>query len=67
MEEWTKAAQEMSEGKMIGDANRDQLAPPEDTGEAFGLPPSNLTITFGFGPDLFHRPGSASPRSARRC
>jgi deferrochelatase/peroxidase EfeB len=57
MEKWTKAAQEMSEGKMIGDVNRDELAPPDDTGEAFGLPPSNLTITFGFGPDIFHRPG----------
>jgi deferrochelatase/peroxidase EfeB len=57
MEAWTTAAQEMSEGKLIGDVNRDELAPPDDTGEAFGLPPSNLTITFGFGPDIFDRPG----------
>jgi deferrochelatase/peroxidase EfeB len=57
MEKWSTAAQEMSEGKMIGDVNRDELAPPDDTGEAFGLPPSNLTITFGFGPDIFDRPG----------
>ena len=27
--------------------------PPDDTGEAIGLPPSGLTITFGFGPTLF--------------
>jgi deferrochelatase/peroxidase EfeB len=27
--------------------------PPDDTGEAIGLPPSGLTITFGFGPGLF--------------
>ena len=28
-------------------------APPGDTGEALGLPPSRLTLTFGFGPSLF--------------
>ncbi len=59
MEAWSEAAREMTEGKMIGTprGNRDELAPPEDTGEAFGLPASNLTITFGFGPSIFDRPG----------
>ncbi|HVW46567.1 MAG TPA: iron uptake transporter deferrochelatase/peroxidase subunit [Solirubrobacterales bacterium] len=59
MEKWTVAAREMTEGKMIGtyDGNRDELAPPEDTGEAVGMPASNLTITFGFGPSIFDRPG----------
>jgi deferrochelatase/peroxidase EfeB len=57
MEEWTKAAVEMSEGRMIGTENDVLLAPPDDTGEARGLPASNLTITFGFGPDVFARPG----------
>jgi deferrochelatase/peroxidase EfeB len=28
-------------------------APPDDTGEAIGLPPSQLTLTVGFGPSLF--------------
>lgn len=28
-------------------------APPDDTGEAIGLSPTGLTITFGFGPSLF--------------
>jgi deferrochelatase/peroxidase EfeB len=28
-------------------------APPDDTGEALGLPPSQLTLTVGFGPGLF--------------
>jgi deferrochelatase/peroxidase EfeB len=27
--------------------------PPDDTGEAIGLPASGLTITFGFGPGMF--------------
>jgi deferrochelatase/peroxidase EfeB len=59
LEEWTKATVEMTEGKMIGTpaGNHDMLAPPEDTGEAVGLPASNLTVTFGFGPNLFDRPG----------
>jgi deferrochelatase/peroxidase EfeB len=59
MERWTVAAREMTEGKMIGTpaGNRTEPAPPEDTGEALGLPASNLTITFGFGPSIFERPG----------
>lgn len=68
MEAWSVAAREMTEGRMIGTSsgNRDELAPPEDTGEAFGLPASNLTITFGFGPAVFDRPslGLASRRPA---
>ena len=31
--------------------------PPKDTGEAEGLSPSNLTITFGVGPSLFVKDG----------
>jgi deferrochelatase/peroxidase EfeB len=31
--------------------------PPDDTGEAFGLSPARLTLTFGFGPPLFERGG----------
>jgi deferrochelatase/peroxidase EfeB len=57
MREWSQAAAEMSAGKMIGDVNGELLAPPDDTGEAVGLPASNLTITFGFGPGLFERKG----------
>ena len=33
------------------------MAPPDDTGEAQGLPASNLTVTFGFGPTLFEAEG----------
>jgi deferrochelatase/peroxidase EfeB len=57
MREWTLAAAEATEGEMIGDVNDVQLAPPEDTGETVGLLPSRLTITFGFGPSLFDKPG----------
>ena len=37
----------------VGPVEGPALAPPDDTGEAIGLPPAGLTITFGFGPALF--------------
>jgi deferrochelatase/peroxidase EfeB len=57
MREWTRAAAEMSGGELIGDVNDVELAPPDDTGETVGLLPSNLTVSFGFGPSLFERRG----------
>ena len=53
--DWTAASARMTQGQQIGDGavDSDLLAPPDDTGEAQGLPPSGLTITFGFGPGLF--------------
>jgi deferrochelatase/peroxidase EfeB len=54
---WTVAAAEASAGEMIGNVNEVPLAPPEDTGETVGLLPSRLTVTFGFGPGLFEKPG----------
>ena len=57
MREWSRAAAEMSAGEMVGDVNDVKLAPPDDTGETVGLLPSNLTVTFGFGPGLFEKRG----------
>ncbi len=57
MREWTRAAAEMTAGEMIGDVNDVELAPPDDTGETVGHLPSNLTVTFGFGPGLFEKRG----------
>jgi deferrochelatase/peroxidase EfeB len=57
LQDWTKAASEMSEGQMIGDVNNLLPAPPDDTGETVGLLPSSLTVTFGFGPGLFEKRG----------
>jgi deferrochelatase/peroxidase EfeB len=51
---WTRAAAEMTRGRQVGaGAPLPYDAPPADTGEALGLPPSRLTLTFGFGPSLF--------------
>jgi deferrochelatase/peroxidase EfeB len=57
MREWTRAAAEMTAGEMIGDVNDVELAPPDDTGETVGHLPSNLTVSFGFGPGLFEKRG----------
>ncbi|MBA8793827.1 deferrochelatase/peroxidase EfeB [Friedmanniella endophytica] len=53
---WTAAAARMTQGHgagPVGPTSGDYAAPPDDTGEAIGLPPSGLTLTFGFGPTLF--------------
>lgn len=56
LQRWTEAAERMTAGRSAGPIGPVQGAtnvPPDDTGEAIGLPPSRLTITFGFGPTLF--------------
>jgi deferrochelatase/peroxidase EfeB len=53
LREWTDAAGRMTVGAPAGPNNDSRPAPPDDTGEALGLPPSRLTLTFGLGPSLF--------------
>lgn len=56
LREWTAAADRMMGGGSAGPVGPTEGAynlPPDDTGEAIGLPPSHLTITVGFGPGLF--------------
>jgi deferrochelatase/peroxidase EfeB len=56
LQKWTLAAQRMTSGLdagTVGAVNGQPEAPPDDTGEALGLPPSGLTLTVGFGPTLF--------------
>jgi deferrochelatase/peroxidase EfeB len=56
---WTAAARRMTAGQdagPVGAVDGDQYAPPDDTGEALGLPAAGLTLTIGFGPTLFRTP-----------
>lgn len=55
MRDWTEAARRMTRGDQVGSGavGGAYLAPPDDTGEALGLHPARLTVTFGFGPSLF--------------
>ncbi|MEJ8280401.1 iron uptake transporter deferrochelatase/peroxidase subunit [Pseudonocardia spirodelae] len=64
---WTAAAERMTAGRETAEggalpANR--YVAPADTGEALGLPPSSLTLTFGVGPGFFDKLGLADRRPA---
>ncbi len=56
LRQWTTAAARMTVGQdagLIGAVQGTPEAPPDDTGEALGLPPAQLTLTIGFGASLF--------------
>ncbi|HWI32192.1 MAG TPA: iron uptake transporter deferrochelatase/peroxidase subunit [Microbacterium sp.] len=60
LQDWSYAAARMTRGLEVsasGAVGGSPEAPPDDTGEALGLPASGLTITFGFGPTLFEAAG----------
>jgi deferrochelatase/peroxidase EfeB len=61
LQDWSYAAARMTQGLDVsatGAVGGSPQAPPDDTGEALGLPASALTITFGFGPGLFEKNGA---------
>ncbi|GAA3106412.1 iron uptake transporter deferrochelatase/peroxidase subunit [Streptosporangium carneum] len=68
LQEWTAAAARMTQGGeagAFGAVGGIPEAPPDDTGEALGLPASGLTLTVGFGESLFDdRFGLAARRPA---
>ncbi|WP_250031694.1 iron uptake transporter deferrochelatase/peroxidase subunit [Paractinoplanes maris] len=56
LQSWTAAAARMTAGQeagALGAVGGLPEAPPDDTGEALGLPAAGLTLTIGFGPSLF--------------
>jgi deferrochelatase/peroxidase EfeB len=62
LKDWTIAAARMTQGfgaGEVGPTSGPYGAPPDDTGEAIGLPAAGLTITFGFGPTLFRKDGKS--------
>jgi deferrochelatase/peroxidase EfeB len=63
---WSAAAAVLQEGKPIGAvAPANEVQPPTDTGEVFGLSPASLTVTVGLGPQVFgDRFGLAGRRPA---
>ncbi len=72
LQDWSYAASRMVQGLEVsatGAVGGPAEAPPDDTGEALGLPAAGLTLTFGFGPGLFEnedgdRYGIAAQRPA---
>jgi deferrochelatase/peroxidase EfeB len=59
--QWSATAARLTAGEAVDGPTR-PFAPPADTGEALGLPASNLTITVGFGPTLFDGRFGLGPR-----
>ncbi|MDY7086557.1 MAG: iron uptake transporter deferrochelatase/peroxidase subunit [Actinomycetota bacterium] len=67
LESWTAAAARMTAGLdagTIGAVGGIPESPPDDTGEALGLPPSGLTLTIGFGASLFAKFGLGKKKPA---
>ena len=63
---WTLAAEAMTRGETVPGDPGDLESPPNDTGEAEGLKPGNLTVTIGYGPSVFDgRFGLAGRRPSR--
>jgi len=56
---WTDAAARMTAGNEVGEGAIPGVneAPPDDTGEALGLPAARLTLTLGLGPGVFESDG----------
>jgi len=54
---WTEASARMTEGQTAAPLSKDLSHPAADGGEAIGLSPSRLTLTFGFGSGLFSKAG----------
>ncbi|HEY7225755.1 MAG TPA: iron uptake transporter deferrochelatase/peroxidase subunit [Micromonosporaceae bacterium] len=64
LQRWTAAAARMTAGQdasPTGAVGGSPEAPPDDTGEALGLAPSQLTLTVGFGPGLFRAVDGTDP------
>ena len=55
---WTEAAWRMSTGETARPLSQDSTASGGDSGEAIGLPAARLTMTFGFGAQLFVKDGA---------
>jgi deferrochelatase/peroxidase EfeB len=58
LQAWTEAAARMTAGADAVASDGSPSAPPADTGEAVGLDPAHLTLTFGFGAGLFTLAGT---------
>jgi deferrochelatase/peroxidase EfeB len=57
LRDWTAAAARMTAGQTAVPLPDDPMKPAGDSGDAMDLPPSRLTITFGFGAGLFVKDG----------
>jgi deferrochelatase/peroxidase EfeB len=66
LERWTTVAHALTAGRPYQPVAQQLTQPPLDTGEAIGLAPARLTLTFGFGPSLFDTPAAGRLGLARK-
>ncbi|QIW15704.1 peroxidase [Pasteurellaceae bacterium RH1A] len=52
---WTHYAAQLTSGKNVKEYSKNAYVPPADTGEADGLNPYNLTLTFGVSSSFFDK------------
>jgi deferrochelatase/peroxidase EfeB len=57
LQRWTEGAVALTAGREYLPDGSDSRRAALDPGEAVGLPPARLTLTFGFGPTLFEKDG----------
>src|SRR5580698_9332806 len=57
LQAWTAATARMTVGQTAEPLGSDDTVPAPDSGDALGLSPARLTITFGFGAGLFIKDG----------
>jgi deferrochelatase/peroxidase EfeB len=57
LQQWTKAAALLTAGQPVDLPADGSVASTPDPADVLGLSPSNLTLTFGFGPQLFMKDG----------
>ena len=57
LQAWTDASARLTRGQTAAPLGTDLSLPAGDSGDALGLPPSRLTITFGFGAGVFTKDG----------
>ncbi|MBV8660393.1 MAG: deferrochelatase/peroxidase EfeB [Burkholderiales bacterium] len=57
LKRWTDGAARLARGEPVAPFGDDPEAAPGDSGDAIGLSPARLTVTFGFGPGLFTKDG----------
>ena len=61
LQDWSTASARMVRGLDVSETGAvagNPEAPPDDTGEAQGLPASGLTVTIGLGPGVFEKEGA---------
>ncbi len=63
---WTEASVRMAAGETAEPLSKDLVKPAADSGEALGLSPARLTLTFGLGAGLFTKDGKDRYGLAKR-